>query len=177
MTDNHPKSKLLVLCGPPGCGKTTLIEKFLEQNSDYKFFDIFNYIQRYKDENGDLGLNGSALAHEEMYQDLKKVKENIILEIGTNRAEFHFENLKFLEPDFKINIFLCILDKDICINRTLARWEQSQGRNYPSREYLEEKFKRGFPQVQKKISEDLGLDSSFLDMSLPTDRLLVIISE
>jgi len=169
--------RLLVLCGPPGCGKTTLIKEFLDKNHDFKFIDIFNYIQKYKDENGDLGPNGSMLAHQEMYQELKNVNGNIILEIGTNRAEFHFENISSLRSNYNIKILLCILDKEICIGRTLSRWDQNKTRNYPSREYLEEKFQRGFPEIQKNLAEDSDLNYLFLDMSKPTLELVDVLEE
>ncbi len=61
---------LVVFCGPSACGKSTLIGKILEQYQDFDFIDIFNYVQKYKDETGHIEPAGSLKAHQEMHQDL-----------------------------------------------------------------------------------------------------------
>ncbi|MFA6215479.1 MAG: AAA family ATPase [Patescibacteria group bacterium] len=167
--------KLLVLCGPPGCGKTTLIEKFLQLHQDFIFVDIFQFVKKYKDENGDLGLNGSLLAHQDMYNFLGSVDKNIILELGTNRAELNFGNVARLSGKYKISVFFCRLDKEICIKRVLARQAADKTRNYPSLDYLAEKFKRGYPEKHTEIAQQLNLSFRQLDMSLPDKDLLDIL--
>jgi hypothetical protein len=59
----------------------------------------------------------------------------------------------------------------------LARWSQDNTRNYPSRSYLEEKFQRGFPEVQKKLAQDFGLECILLDMCQPVSRLIEILEK
>lgn len=148
---------LLVLCGPPGCGKSTLAEKFLKEHPNFIFVDIFQFVKKYKDETGDLGSDGSLLAHQDMYNFLASVDKNLILELGTNRAELNFSNIASLSNKYRIQVFFCLLDKDICINRVLARQAADKTRNYPSRDYIEEKFKRGYPEKHIKISKELNL--------------------
>ncbi|MBU1164402.1 AAA family ATPase [Patescibacteria group bacterium] len=169
-------NNLIVLCGPVGCGKTTFIKEFSIKHPTFSHVDIINYIQKYKDEFGHIEPEGSLKAHQELYQELKRMKGDLILELGTNREEINLNGLNDLKTKYKIHIFFCLLDAEICIKRVMTRAENDQKRII-HREDLEKKFKRVFPNNHVKIAEELNLSYVTLDMSLPLEEKIKIIND
>lgn len=167
-------NNLIILCGSVGCGKSIFIERFVNQHQNFTHVDVFNYIQKYKDESGHIESSGSLKAHQELHQDLVKMDGDIILELGTNRAELNMNNLGRLSARYKINIIFCLLDAETCIKRVMARAGKSQKRII-NKEDLEKKFKRVFPDNHIKLTQKLNLSYITMDMSLPfKDKLEVI---
>jgi predicted kinase len=166
---------LLVLCGPIGCGKTTLIQNYLKQFPDCKFFDVFDYILKYKDATGHIDEPNTLRAYQEMYRDLgNSPAEKIVLELGTNWAELNIKNLKNLNATYKVNIIFCLLDKEECIRRSLARAQTDPLRIINPTD-LEKKFKRIFPDNHIKLTQDYQLPYLLLDMNIPQPEKLTIL--
>ena len=104
------------------------------------------------------------------------MKGDLILELGTNREEINLNGLNDLKTKYKIHIFFCLLDAEICIKRVMTRAENDQKRII-HREDLEKKFKRVFPNNHVKIAEELNLSYVTLDMSLPLEEKIKIIND
>ncbi|MFA5021837.1 MAG: AAA family ATPase [Patescibacteria group bacterium] len=166
--------KLIVLCGHPACGKTTLIQSFLTLRPDFIFVDIFDYIKKIKDESGHVDKAKSFLAYQQMYSDLASKTGDTILELGTNHAELNFANLAKLNDRYQINIIFCLLAPEICIDRIMHRAQTDQKR-IMHRQDIEEKFKRPFPDLHIKLADELQVSYSKLDMSLPLKEQLAVI--
>ncbi|MFA6382213.1 MAG: NUDIX domain-containing protein [Candidatus Buchananbacteria bacterium] len=165
---------LIVLCGPVGCGKSTFIKEFLARHSNFKHVDVFNYIQRYKDEFGHIEPDGSLKAHQELHQELEEMGGDIILELGTNREELNLNGLAKLRDKYKINIFFCLLETETCISRVILRATQNQKRIIHEKD-LRKKFERVWPDNHVKIAQELRLPYNILDMNLSFEEKLKII--
>ncbi|MFA6410834.1 MAG: AAA family ATPase [Candidatus Buchananbacteria bacterium] len=167
-------ARLVVLCGMPACGKSTLIEKFIEANSDFEFVDIFDYIKKYKDKTGHVDPKNSLQAYQEMYSDIKKKDKNIILELGTNHSELNLTSLADLINKYSVRIIFCSIDKKICIDRIIQRALVDNKRIIHPQD-LEEKFKRIFPQNHIELADRLNIDYFEMDMNQPMESRLEII--
>lgn len=167
---------LIVLCGPVGSGKSTLAKAFLKQKPDFLFVDIFNFIKKYKDDNGHIEPAQSLEAHRDLYRHLQFINQNVLLEIGTNRPELNSNSIAALGVRFDINVLFCLLNAEICIKRVMDRAAESNQRKISKRN-LEEKFKRVFPDNHVKIARSLKLSHDSLDMSLGIDELVQIVMQ
>ncbi|MDD2807245.1 MAG: hypothetical protein PHW95_01840 [Patescibacteria group bacterium] len=174
MTLNNTKKPLLVATfGFPGCGKSTMIQSIVKENPKLKIFDIFDYIEKYKDKNGNLTDEQKRLANEGLLNDLASTTGDIIVEYGTNYAELVISRLAEINRLKKVEIVLCELVKDVCIKRALLRAKNVKTRNrlYPSPEYLGEKFDRPFPQQQEQLALEYQLPVHHFDMNFAAHQL------
>lgn len=165
---------LIVLFGHVGCGKTTLIKRFLEQNENFVSLDVFDYIKKYKDKTGHIEPEKTLVAYNELYNKLSTVKDNIILELGTNHGKLNIENLSRLSNNFSAKIIFCLLDTKICIKRVIARGKINPVEKIHKKDLLA-KFKRRFPEEQMNLAKEHDLSYITLDMSLPLEKKLEII--
>lgn len=170
------KKTLIVLCGLIGCGKTTLIYKIIESNPNFISADVYSYISKYKDLNGHVDPIYSLKAYNELYEDVSLLNEDLILELGTNRPELNLNNINNLKNKYNIVLVFCLLEKEICIQRVLDRADNNKKRII-SREDLEEKMKRVFPDVHTKLANELNLKYILMDMGQPLDILLDTINK
>ncbi len=166
------KNKLLVLVGRPGCGKSTLIEKFLSKNQKFKFFDVYNFLKQYKPKDTTVVPEKFTLkAYQDMYKEIFKEDQSIILELGTNHHQFNFDNLKELAKKFKINLVFCELDIEECANRHQQRITADGSRDM-GQPAFERRLKRVFPDNHKKLADQFKFPYQHLDMCLPfEDRI------
>ncbi|MFA6392041.1 MAG: hypothetical protein WCW66_04830 [Patescibacteria group bacterium] len=157
--------KIIVLIGYPGAGKTTFANAFMKKYPNFKLHDVYEYIKKYKDESGKLRDESLAIkAYEEMYADLGKLNQDVILELGTNHHDFNAEQLKKIDNTVDLNIFLCLLSKEECLLR-----EEKRDRVI-DKEALMKKFERNFPEVHEVALEKIGLDYHYLQMGQPVEE-------
>lgn len=164
-------NNLLTLCGPIGCGKTTLIERFLRQNKNFTFVDVFDYIKKYTDKTGHIEQEKTLLAYGQMYGDLSNLKGNIILELGTSNAQLNIKNLADLSDKFNVKIVFCLLDSKSCFKRTIERQKKDKERLI-NKQDLEKRLKRPFPDKHLKLAGDSNLIYATVDMGLLPEKIL-----
>lgn len=169
-------NRLIVMCGPAGCGKTTLAQAFMKGKPDFTFIDLFDFIKKYKDSSGHVTPESSLAAHQEAIKHLRTAHGDVLYEIGTNRYQFNLQNFAALQDKFKIHVILCLLDAEICIQRVEDRAAKHVSRKI-STQNLREKFKRVFPDNHIKTAEALNLRHSSLDMSIPISQQVKILLE
>lgn len=155
---------LVVLCGPVGCGKSTLIKKFIDRRQDVIVLDVFKYIQEYKDAEGHIEQEDTLKAYQELYNDLARMDGNLILEIGVNNVEINLENISQLMKKFNVTLVFCLLDKKICIERVLARGKQDKIRMIHISD-LEAKFSKPFPDMHRALAGELTIPFTYLNMA------------
>jgi adenylate kinase family enzyme len=162
----------IVLIGYPAAGKTTFAKAFIAKHPDYKLHDVYEYIKKYKDENGRLIDDSLAMkAYEEMYADLKRLNQNIILELGTNHHDFNADRLKEIGSHSRLTIFLCLLSKEECLAR-----EEKRDRLIDKAALLE-KFERNFPEVHETALDNIGLTYHYLQMGQSVEEQVHFVEE
>lgn len=163
---NAKKSRLIVFIGKPGAGKSTLIKACFPT---IKHTDILPFVMKYKKDNL-LQENKTLLAYCEMFQNLIAElthKHDMILEIGTNHAEFNIKNLKKIAKDFNVIIFLCLASIENCRKRVMKRG------GWLGEEALEIRLARNFPESHIMLFEKAGLPYFELDMDRPIKANIV----
>src|SRR3989338_10416281 len=165
-------NKLLVLFGRPGCGKTTLIEKFVKHNSAYRYLDVYTFVRDLKDQTGLVGEDMIIKAYERVYQDLNKAIDSVIFESGTKHPEYNLKQLAFLSDRFKISLIFCHQDIEICRQRCLERQAKNLENKYVKPRTLEIRLKRPYPDIHQRLASEFNLPCHHLDMSMPfEDRI------
>lgn len=170
------KNKLIVLCGHVGCGKSTLISEFVKDNPDFQSVDVFNFIQKYKDDTGYLPPSASEQAYRDMYRSIQETRTDLILELGINHSNVNFQELGKLKERFDIKILFCLLDKDTCLERVYERQKKDPNRKIHP-DLLEAKFKMNYPEIHSSLAEKYEIPFEYLDMNLEIQEKIRIISD
>tara|TARA_Y100000310_G_C20478076_1_gene713388 strand:- start:142 stop:633 length:492 start_codon:yes stop_codon:yes gene_type:complete len=157
--------RLFCFIGKPGCGKTTLLNEL-----GVKYSDVLQYIQKYLTSKGGLVDEVDAiLAYQEMFVDLQKNGGDLVfLELGTNYPEFVINKLK--ESNFDVTLFLCNLDKDICLERCSNRT-----RNF-DKEQLIRRLNKPFPDEHLNSIKEHNLKFQHIDMGKDVEENAKFIS-
>ncbi|MDD5566865.1 MAG: AAA family ATPase [Patescibacteria group bacterium] len=163
-----PDKRLLVFIGKPGVGKTTLINKVFP---DQKIIDVQPYVWSYK-VNGRVPEEKTLIAYQDMYRHLEALNDAlVILELGTNHAEFNTKELKKLSQQFEVRVYLCTASVETCRARIKIR---ARGDDM---EAMERRLQRDFPDEHIKLLESMGMGYITLDMekSIPKLQRLVLV--
>jgi predicted kinase len=163
---NTKKSRLIVFIGKPGAGKSTLIKACFPA---IKHTDVLPFVMKYKKDNL-LQENKTLLAYRKMYENLIAElthKHDMILEIGTNHAEFNIKNLKKIAKEFNVIIFLCLASIENCRKRVIKRG------GWLGEEALEIRLARNFPESHIMLLEKAGLPYYELDMNKPLKTSII----
>lgn len=155
------KPKLFVFIGKPGVGKTTLIKHAF---SDQKFFDVKPYIVPHV-KNDKWPEDKTLACYRQMYRDIEKTNEDIVLEIGTNHAEFNINHLAKLQSKFEIIVVLCDLTNEETRKRHLQR-----DKNYDM-ESFERRIKRDFPGLHIILLQKTDLPYFVINMGPSTEQI------
>jgi predicted kinase len=154
--------KLLVFIGKPGVGKTTLINKVFPKQ---KIVDDMPFVFAYK-VNGKVPEEKTLQGYEDMYRHLKEVNDDfVILELGTNHAEFNIKELKKLSQQFEIKVYLCTASTETCRARIKIR---ARGDDM---EAMERRLQRDFPDEHIRQLKSVGISYIVLDMEQPIAEL------
>ncbi|MDD5342108.1 MAG: AAA family ATPase [Patescibacteria group bacterium] len=154
--------KLLVFIGKPGVGKTTLINKVFP---DQKIIDVQPYVWSYK-VNGRVPEEKTLNAYQDMYRHLESLNDAlVILELGTNHAEFNIKELKKLSQQFEVRVYLCTASVETCRARIKIR---ARGDDM---EAMERRLQRDFPDEHIKQLKSAGLEYITLDMESPLSEI------
>lgn len=165
-------NKIITLIGLPGAGKTTFARAFMAKHTDYKLHDVYEYVKKYKDDNGKfIDENLAIKAYEEMYEDLEKNKDDVILELGTNHHEFNAQKLKAISERADLTVFLCLLSKEECLAR-----EEKRDRMI-DKEELMKVFERNFPEIHENAFDNIGLDYHYLQMGQTPTEMIAFVEE
>ena len=159
-----PKHKLLVFIGKPGVGKTTLIKK---EFSKTKFYDVKPYIIPHVGD-GKWPEEKTLDCYKKMYQDINKEEEDIVLEIGTNHAEFNIAELESLQQRFRLVIIICILPIEENKKRYIGRDE------IIDMEAFEKRLHKDFPNSHMDLVKKSGIPYFTLDMQPTTEEIIEI---
>ncbi len=147
--------KLLVFIGKPGAGKTTLINK---EFPDKKIIDVLPFVMSYKVA-GRVPEEKTLDGYRDMYRHLRELNDDfVILELGTNHADFNITELKKIGQMFAVQVFLCVAS-----NQTLRERIQLRDRG-DDMEAMERRLQRVFPDEHIMLLERAGLSYIILDM-------------
>ncbi|MFA5106934.1 MAG: hypothetical protein WC497_01245 [Patescibacteria group bacterium] len=150
--------KLLVFIGKPGAGKTTLINQAFP---DKKIIDVLPFVMSFKVA-GKVPEEKTIIGYRNMYRHLQKLDDDfVILELGTNHADFNVAELKKISQLFPVQIYLCVAS-----NQTLRERIQSRNRG-DDMEAMERRLQRVFPDDHITLLERAGLSYTVLDMEKP----------
>jgi len=95
------------------------------------------------------------LAYQKFYQQLGRMNQSMIVEIGTGHPEFNLENPKILSHKFSVCLVFCLLDPQICRRRCLDRAEADPEREFKL-DSLERRLSRIFPDQHKTLAKNLS---------------------
>ena len=72
------KRTLIILFGLPGCGKSTVRESFTRLRPEFQVMDIFDYIKKYLDHEGDTKVADYTIrAHRQLFSALSSADPGI----------------------------------------------------------------------------------------------------
>ncbi|MBU1952556.1 ATP-binding protein [Patescibacteria group bacterium] len=164
--------KIIVLIGYPGAGKTTLAKAFIEKHPGFILHDVYEYIKQYKNDDGALKDESLAIkAYEEMYADLEKMDNDLILELGTNYPEANAKKLKALAEKRDITVFLCLLSTKECYQRV-----KDSGQLFEE-EALKRRLEREFPEEHEGFLKKSSLPYHYLQMGQSMDDQIKTVEE
>lgn len=160
------KKKLIVFFGKPGAGKTTIIQ---EKFANEKVIDVKTYVFAYR-KDGTVPEEKTLDAYHDMYDYVRTLDDDtVILELGTNHAEYNIQQLKALQPSRRIILFLCNASDETLRERL---------QNSVSHEDMEKMYvrlERIFPDEHIELLETAGMYYVLLDMEQPwTDNVILI---
>jgi len=155
------KPKIYVFIGKPGVGKTTLIKKVLP---NIKYIDVKSYIVPHVI-NDKWPEEKTLDCYKKMYEDINQVNEDLILEIGTNHAEFNVSQLERLQKMFQVVVILCILSIEENRKRYIERDEVF---DLPA---FEKRLKKKFPELHLPLIVKSKLPYFLLEMGPPFEEI------
>ncbi|MBU0598098.1 hypothetical protein KKF61_03830 [Patescibacteria group bacterium] len=120
------KKSLVVLIGKPGVGKTTLARTAFPS---WHFIDVKPFIEQYMI-NGRWPEKLTLEGYREMYDAIEQINSDLVLEIGTNHAEFNIVQLQRLKNNFNCLVVICLLDAKKNKQRYLDRMNRGEERAY-----------------------------------------------
>jgi len=165
----------IILTGRPGCGKSFLIKELLMENPNYTSFDVYKYIKIIKDHYGKVPEQMIINAYKKIYEQIASATADIVLEIGTNYPGFNLHKLAEFSDSFKINLFFCHLDIEICKRRCLIRATADKSKDFKG-DSLDLRLKRIFPDLHQRFADRLKISYHDIDMSLPYQERLNLIN-
>lgn len=160
------EKKLIVFFGKPGAGKTTIIQ---EKFAGEKVVDVKTYVVAYR-KDGTVPEEKTLDAYHDMYDYVRTLDDDtVVLELGTNHAEYNIQQLKVLQSVRRVALFLCNASDETLRERL---------QNSVSHEDMEKMYvrlERVFPDEHIKLLEAAGMEYVLLDMEQPwTDNVILI---
>jgi len=164
MKNSPNDSSLLVFIGKPGAGKSTLIDLALYK---YNRIDVMPFVKKYE-ENEKVPEEKTVVAYHDMYNflktELQSNKRNIVLELGTNHADLNINELKSLNENFRLVIFLCDAPIDVCRDRVKKRTHIIDD------VALELRLQRNFPESHLDLLKNTSIKYVSLNMERPLNE-------
>ncbi|MFZ6035744.1 MAG: hypothetical protein ACOYUK_01240 [Patescibacteria group bacterium] len=157
--------QLLVFMGKPGAGKTTLIHELFPGQM---IFDVADFIAAYR--TGTTWPEHKTLqGYEDMYMALEHMQDVVILELGTNHAEYNINQLRQIRQHADVRVFVCTASVDTLRQRVLRR------PGFRDMESIERRFAWDFPNSHLPLFTQAGIEPYFLDMEQPmTDNVILV---
>lgn len=162
------KDKLLVFAGKPGAGKTTIIKKLFPKDL---IIDVLPFVKAFR-----IGKKvpeeKTIIAYQNMYRYLASIKKpKIILEIGTNHPELNISELKKLQNNYNIKIFLCDASRKNCYQRALQRGMRH------STQAFERRMKRDFPNIFIDLLDQYSIPYEIVDMNKSLEETIAVFKQ
>jgi len=142
----------------------------------FLFIDLYHYVKKYINKSLTASVKGTIIARKQLFRDLKKIRKDIFLELGTNHPELTLRLFYGLRKKYDITLILCILDKRTCLKRATIRSATNTQRVIP-RKLVLEKLKRKFPKEFIDAADSVGLRYIRLKMKEPARVRLKKIGE
>lgn len=126
--------------------------------------------------NGKWPEEKTLIGYQEMYDDINKEKCDIVLEIGTNHAEFNAKELNKLQKKYKVIIIVCKVDDKISLERYIQR-KRINSKEIYDLESLQKRLDRKFPDSHLHLLKEYNIPFIIIDTAPSITKLTALLEK